>query len=77
MDALLAAADLILLTMLDGRDVLINPAQITQLRESRPEGHPDKLLADPVRCVIRLTDGTYVTVAVTCDVVRDKIEGAK
>lgn len=73
---LAAAVELITLSTIDGRAVLVNPEQVTQLREARPEG-PSKQLTDKVRCVISLTDKTYVTVAEDCATVRTLMEGAK
>jgi hypothetical protein len=75
MMTILAAVELITLSTIDGRAVLVNPEQVTQLRETRPEG-PNKQLTDKVRCVISLTDKTYVTVAEDCGTVRKLMEGA-
>lgn len=60
--------------MADGREVLVNPRQVTRLGEARPEGDPQKTLTDEVRCVIWLTDGTYVAVVETCVTVRRLME---
>lgn len=68
------AIGLIALHLVDGREVLINPRQVTRLGESRPEGDPQKTLTDEVRCVIWLTDGTYVAVIETCGTVRKLME---
>ena len=67
-----AAVALVLLHMIDGRPVLINPKQVTQLLSSLPG--PNKVLPDAVQCVIRLADGSYTSVAEDCDTVRKLIE---
>jgi uncharacterized protein YlzI (FlbEa/FlbD family) len=73
----LAAVQLITLNSLDGRAVLVNPRHVTQLREAREEGDPDKQMTGRARCVIRLTDGSFVTVAEDCGEVRKLMEGAE
>lgn len=70
-----AAVALVTLHMIDGRVVLINPRQVTQLLSPAPEGAPNKVLADAVQCVVRLADGSYLSVAEDCDTVRKLIEG--
>ena len=67
-----AAVALVLLHMIDGRPVLINPKQVTQLLSSLPG--PNKVLPDAVQCVIRLADGSYTSVAEDCDTVRKLME---
>ena len=71
---LAAVVELITLHMIDGRAVLINPKQVTQLL-SRPEGTVNMMLHDGVNCVVRLTDGSYTSVAEPCEEVRKLMEG--
>ena len=68
---LLAAATVALLTvhMIDGREIQINPRQVTQLVHP-PKAGGNKGLTEGVNCVIRLTDGSFVSVAETCEQVR-------
>jgi hypothetical protein len=66
-----AAVALVLLHMIDGRVVLINPKQVTQLLSTPPAGGANKVLPDAVRCVIRLSDGSYLSVSEDCDTVRE------
>lgn len=75
---LAAAAVIELLTfhMVDGRVVQINPQQITQLIHSHVEGG-NNVLVETVECVIRLTDGSFVSVAETCEEVQQAIEERK
>ena len=77
MDVILIAVQLVTLYGLDGRAIIINPAQVTQIREARDEGDTGKQFSDKVHCLIRLTDGSYVAVAEDCDRVRELMEGAK
>lgn len=75
MDAILVAAlELITLHMVDGRVVQINPQQITQVIHMRKSGG-NRALIDTVKCVVRLTDGSFVSVAETCEEVQRKAEG--
>jgi hypothetical protein len=66
----LAAVELVTLHMVDGRVIQINPKQVVQLVSGHQDGKPNKTLVDTVNCVIRFTDGTYTSVAETCDAVR-------
>ena len=68
-----AAVALILLHMIDGRVVLINPRQVTQLLSTLPGSN--KVLPDAVQCVVRLADGSYTSVSEDCDTVRRLMEG--
>ena len=68
-----AAMELITLHMLDGRVVQINPRHVTQLM-SPIEGAPNKSLTEDVQCVVRLTDGTFISVVEDCDTVRELLE---
>jgi hypothetical protein len=46
----------------DGSPILINPKQVTSLREPQAGGH----FAKGTRCLIYLTNGNFVTVRETC-----------
>jgi ABC-type branched-subunit amino acid transport system ATPase component len=67
-----AVVELITLHMVDGRIVQVNPAQITQV--INPGEHGNTTLIDTVKCVVRLTDGSFVSVAETCKEVQQAIE---
>jgi hypothetical protein len=64
---------LIVLHTVDGREVTIAAKQITSLIAAKDD-KPNELLAEPVRCVVNLVDGKFITVAETCSVVRQLIE---
>jgi hypothetical protein len=66
----LVIIELVLVHMVDGRTVQINPAQVTRLQP----GGMGKVVTDKVRCVIHLTDGSYTSVVETCDEVRKLLE---
>jgi hypothetical protein len=59
--------ELVTLHMIDGRVVQINPRQVTQII-SPLDGN--KTLPDAVHCVVRLSDGSFTSVAEDCDKVR-------
>lgn len=67
---------LIVVHTIDGREITINPAQVTFLTGPK-DGRPNALLVEGVNCVINLADGKYVTVAETCEAVRKLLEAAK
>ena len=71
--AVLAAVELIMLHMIDGREVQINPKQVTQLLSDLSDDGA-KALPDAVKCVVRFTDGSYLSVAETCDEIRSLME---
>jgi hypothetical protein len=68
------AAVMIVLHTLDGREIDINPAQVTHMREAQPDEAENKAFTGGVRCMINLTDGKFVTVVEECAVVRRKLE---
>ena len=69
----IAAIQLIVLHQVDGREVVINPAQVTSLYAALP-GRPNRLVAPGSRCVVMLTDGKHVGVIEPCAAVRRLIE---
>jgi hypothetical protein len=68
-----AAIRLIVLHQADGREVLINPSQITSLHASLP-GQPNRVVAPGARCLVGLVDGKFASVIETCAAVRALIE---
>lgn len=70
------AVELVTLHMIDGRVVQINPAQVTQIiHPSDAEGN--KMLVEGVECVVRFTDGNFVSVVENCDEVKKLMEGTR
>lgn len=74
---LLLIIGLIVVHMIDGRAVILNPQQITSLSEARSAENKAKQLHPDVRCVVYLTDGRFVSVAEDCNTVKGLIEGEK
>lgn len=70
---MLIAAQLIVLHTIDGREISINPAQVTSLHAAKP-GEANKQLALGVRCLVNLTDGKFVSVAESCETVRRMLQ---
>jgi len=68
---------LIVLHTLDGREIDVNPAQITSMREAKPDDASGKYFANGVRCMISAADGKFISVVETCAAVRQKIEELK
>jgi len=68
-----AAIRLIVLHQADGREIAINPAQVTSLYAALP-GRPNRLVAPGSRCVVGLVDGKFASVIETCAAVRKLIE---
>jgi hypothetical protein len=67
-----AASMLIVLHAAGGREVTINPRQVTSMQAK--VGEKNKLLTDDVNCVVGLTDGKFVSVVEPCAVVRRMLE---
>lgn len=67
--------ELILVHMIDGREVQINPAEIVRMRTGRDEDDPKRQFPADVNCVIAFTDGKFLSVSETCSQVRELIEG--
>lgn len=76
MGALIIALHLVLLHTVDGREVAVNPEQITSLQAAK-EDEPNKVLVETVRCVVGFTNGKFVSVVEHCDVVRKLLEDVK
>ena len=72
---ILAAVELITLHMIDGRVVQVNPKQVTQLLSEKPAGGGNKALPDAVHCVVKFSDGAFLSVAEDCNTVRELMEG--
>ncbi len=69
-----ALALLIVLHTLDGREIDVSPAQITSMREAKPDSADDRAFTSGVRCMINTSDGKFISVIETCALVRQKIE---
>lgn len=69
----LVAIELVTLHMVDGRTVLVNPAQVQQVIHPPHKGG-NKLVAPAARCVVKLT-GSYLSVSETCEEVQQLLEG--
>jgi len=67
---------LIVMHTVDGREVSINPKQVTSLHGAK-NGQGNQLLTGDVSCVVGLTDGKFISVAESCDAVRKLLEDAK
>lgn len=74
---ILAAVELITLHMIDGRVVQINPQQVTQVISGRPAGDASKSFPEAVQCVVRFTDGSFLSVAEDCATVRELMRQPK
>jgi hypothetical protein len=74
--ALLIALQLVIFHTVDGHEVAINPAQVTNMIAAKDD-QDNKLFTNSVRCVINLTDGRFITVAESCDEVKRRLEAAK
>lgn len=68
---------LIPLHNVDGRDIFVNPANVTSLYEARAADDPKKSFTKEVACMIGLSDGRFVTVSEDCDTARSLIEGTR
>jgi uncharacterized protein YlzI (FlbEa/FlbD family) len=65
-----AALHWIVLHGLDGREIVINPNEITVMR-GKEEG---KHFGPGAECMINMADGKFVAVKETCEAVREKID---
>jgi hypothetical protein len=76
--ALLASGiEVITVHQLDGREAIVNTAQITQLIEEREPGSPHKLLSDRVHCVVTLADRRWVGTVETCEQIHELLKEHK
>jgi len=73
---LLIAIEMVIVTMLDGRQIAVNPEQIVRLMSGRPDDDPKRVLVKGVHCVIFFNTG-YLSVKETCDRVRQLMEAKR
>lgn len=66
---MLVAVVLVMLTGVGGQRIEVNPAEVVSIRPQRGN------LAGGVQCLIHTTDGKYISVVETCEIVRGKLEG--
>jgi hypothetical protein len=67
--------ELVTVHMLDGRAVQVNVQEVTQLVHSTGKGN--KSFVPGIHCVVRLTDGTFVSVVETCETIEKAMKGEK
>ena len=68
---MLAAVQMVTVHMLDGREVAINPKEITRMQTGRPDDDPARQFPAGINCVIWFTDGKYLSISETCAAVRE------
>jgi hypothetical protein len=71
-----AMLHLVILHTVDGREVSVNPEQVTSL-QTGVEGEKNKVLVETVKCVVGLTNGKFISVVEHCDAVKKMLENAK
>jgi uncharacterized protein YlzI (FlbEa/FlbD family) len=70
-------ASFITVQSVDGREVVINSDQITNMA-SAIEGEPNKLVVDKALCVVSLASGKFISVAEPCEeILRRLLEADK
>jgi hypothetical protein len=69
MSKLLLTAALIAVTGPGSKTIMLNPHEVVSVRP--PPGN----ITDGIRCLIHTTDGKYISVIESCDVVTQKLEG--
>ena len=70
MQHIIIAFHLVQLTGLDGQVIELNPDQVVSVRPVREMDHFGK----GINCLIHTTDGKYLAVTETCDMVRNRLE---
>jgi hypothetical protein len=65
--------ELLLLTLLDGREAYVAPRQIVSITEAKNADDPGKHFAKEVKCVISMTDGKIFTTAEDCDAIERRL----
>jgi len=65
--------DYLTVQTLDGREVLINPQAIVTIGGARAPTE-QQLLTDKATCMVTLTDGKFVAVVESCDILRRRLD---
>ena len=73
MSFLLALTAVILLHDLEGREIRVNPDQVTHLRAAKL-GETDKLFPAHAKCMVNLADGKFLAVVETCAEIQRMLE---
>ncbi len=72
--AFLLAGVLVELHGLGGQRIFVNPDLVVNIRV--PHGTDQGHWGRGLQCLVMTTDGKYIAVAETCDVVKEKLESA-
>jgi uncharacterized protein YlzI (FlbEa/FlbD family) len=59
--------ELLIITLLDGREAHINPREIVSIMEAKEAEDPGKHFTSEVKCVVSMTDGKMITTKEDCD----------
>ena len=65
--------ELLLVILLDGREVYVNPREIVTITEAQQADDPGKHYTDRVRCVISMSDGKVTTTAEECEHIEERL----
>lgn len=65
--------DFLILVLLDGRIVDLNPRHIVSVAEAKDADDPGKHFTDKVRCVVSMVDGKFYSTAESCDDIEKKL----
>ena len=65
---------LLVITLLNGLEVQLNPHEIVAILEARRGDDPLKRYAEGVRCVIQMSNNQHYAIAETCASVRERLQ---
>jgi uncharacterized protein YlzI (FlbEa/FlbD family) len=65
--------ELLIVQMLNGGDIHINPREIVSMVEARAADDPGKHYTDKVKCIINLTNGKTITTEEDCDHIEERL----
>jgi hypothetical protein len=65
--------EFLIIVLLDGRVVDLNPRQIVSIAEAKDADDPAKHFTDKVNCVVSMVDGKFYATAESCDDIEKKL----
>jgi uncharacterized protein YlzI (FlbEa/FlbD family) len=65
--------EFLIIVLLDGREVDLNPRHIVSVAEAKDADDPAKHFTDKVKCVVSMVDGKFYATAETCDEIEQKL----
>jgi uncharacterized protein YlzI (FlbEa/FlbD family) len=65
--------EFLVIVLLDGREVDLNPRHIVSVAEAKESDDPAKHFTDQVKCVVSMVDGKFYATAESCGEIEQRL----